>query len=239
MLTPRLREEAVATMIRFLGHPITSIFRHTLNTDDDFSGYLRVVPQPIDLSMILTRLESEQYTSIQEWLNDVELIWSNCEQYCASLPPLSPTRRLHGILASENRRLFKKESQRFEGLILSNWCRNVYARRTQVTKLMTQPPGKIKQFTASLGAARVTRQTPGGMSEREMSCFVSAAAMMQSDSDHRDLINLLTQLEPEWDLDNGNPTLAVDVTRLKPTTIQAVKAFMKAALERQGANYPE
>jgi hypothetical protein len=230
-------------MKHLIAHPIAAVFRSPITPDDEPPDYFRVITNPIDLSTILERLERDQYATVQDWLAEVDTVWSNCEKYYDSLPQTSQAnradRRLYGIVVSENRRLFAKETRKFDGLVLANWCRNLYARRTEVTKLMTQPPGKIKQFTASLGAARVTRQNPGGMSDREMVGFVNAAGMIQSDADHRELIALLTKLEPEAELDNGSPTLSIDVTKLKPTTIQEVRAFMKGVLEKQGMKYPE
>jgi len=102
---------------------------------------------------------------------------------------------------------------------------------------MTQPPGKVKQFTPSLGTARTMKQATPFSNDRELQNFIIAGSMITSDDDHREMIRILSTQSPE--LDNGNSELFIDVAKLNVPTIQALKEFMRSALERQGKKYPE
>lgn len=45
------------------------------------TDYLDIVKHPMDLSTIKKKLKAEHYNSLQEFFNDVNLIWSNCKLY--------------------------------------------------------------------------------------------------------------------------------------------------------------
>mmetsp|Transcript_27314 Transcript_27314/g.62658 ORF Transcript_27314/g.62658 Transcript_27314/m.62658 type:complete len:189 (+) Transcript_27314:624-1190(+) len=45
------------------------------------SDYPEIIKKPMDLGTVKSRMESEQYSSVQKALDDIRLIWSNCKTY--------------------------------------------------------------------------------------------------------------------------------------------------------------
>jgi hypothetical protein len=140
-------------------------------------------------------------------------------------------------VTSELRRLFAKEKSVFARLAIGNWSRALYELRTEVTDLMTRPPGKIKQFTPSLGTVRTMKPPASAIGDRELAQLVAVANDLTSDEDQEEMIRIITAGQPELAdgaADAPAREIVVDVMKLNPTTIQALKEFMKKALERQG-----
>jgi hypothetical protein len=237
MFNDSLRKHAVRAMDRLMAHPITAMFKAPVLKGEEPENYFQIVTNPQDLNTIRKRLEEGKYETIQSWVDDVETVWTNCDSYYSLSSSRSNDRRYFIAVTTEGRKIFAKEKSLFDRLSIGNWCRSVYELRTEVTDFMTQPPGKVKQFTPTLGTARTMKQAAPFANDRDLQNFIVAGSMLTADEDHREMIKILCEQNPE--LDNGNPELFIDVTRLNPPTIQALKDFMKAALERQGKKYPE
>jgi hypothetical protein len=206
-------------------------------------NYFSVVSHPKDLSTVKGRLASLAYTQIYEFLSDMETIWTNCETFYGdpvNSPDVSPQdRRLFKLAAAEGRRLFAKERTIFERPTVAAWCEKVYNLRTAVTDLMTQPPGKVKQFAANIGTARTMKQAQPPVTERELRNFIIAGQLITSDEDHREMIKILTSAQGNAEPETTGHEWHVNVTTLAPATLQALKEYMKKALEKSGQKYPE
>lgn len=230
MFSERTRKAALEVMDRVMAHPISNLFKEPIAKGEEPERYYDVVKNPQYLNPIRQKLENGQYKQIKDWMDDVELVWSNVELFYGG-------KSSWGFAAAENRRLFAKEKSLFEQTMIGSWCREVYGLRTLVTELMTQPPEKVRQFADKLGAVRTMKHSQPLLSEKELQSFMQAAEMLTSDEDHREIIRIVTEMQPE--LENGRQEIFVDVTKLKPSTVQAVTEYMKSALEKQGLKYPE
>ena len=230
MFTEKTRKAALAAMDRLMAHPISSLFKDPIAKGEEPDRYFDVVKNPQYLQPIHQKLEDGGYKQVQDWLDDVELVWSNVELFYGN-------KSSWGFAAAENRRLFAKEKELFDRVAIGTWCKEVYGLRTLVTDLMTQPPEKVRQFVEKLGAVRTMKHSQPLLGEKELQSFMKAAEMLTSDEDHREMIKIVTDLQPE--LENGRQEIFVDVTKLQLSTINALVEFMKGALEKQGQKYPE
>ena len=68
--------------------------------------YLDVIKYPKDLSLIQFGLENNNYKKIQDFLNDIQLIWDNCYTYN---PPMNYISKCARICEKK----FKKEFEKF------------------------------------------------------------------------------------------------------------------------------
>lgn len=55
-------------------------FQHPVNKDD-VADYYDVIKEPMDLSTMEQKLESDQYTTPEEFIKDAKLIFDNCRKY--------------------------------------------------------------------------------------------------------------------------------------------------------------
>lgn len=229
-LNEQMKNEAIEVMNRIMIHPISSPFRQPITQKDVPEHYFETVTKPIDLSTIKTKLLEGKYQTIQQWFDDMELTWSNAELFHGKESSF-------GIVAVENRRLFNKEKKKLFGQSIDQWCGLVYELRSEITDLMNQPPSKVKQFADTLGAARSMKPNQQVMSEREKQCFIKASEMLTSEDEHKKIIGIISETQPE--LDNGNSELYIDVAKLNRNTAIAIKDYMKTALENDGKKYPD
>jgi hypothetical protein len=75
----RIEEEyckAVTTSL--LNSPLCCIFASPIDPKASWAAeYFRVIPNPMDLSTVLQKIESREYGSTSEWYSDMNLIWQN------------------------------------------------------------------------------------------------------------------------------------------------------------------
>jgi len=71
----------------------------------DIPDYFDVVKQPMDLGTIGHKLQTDQYAQVSEFLEDLELVWSNCLLYN---PPEDPISAWAKLLREETHRLVRQ-----------------------------------------------------------------------------------------------------------------------------------
>lgn len=224
------KNEAIEVLNRIMAHPISSPFKQPITEADAPEHYFEKIKRPIDLSTIKTKLQEGKYQNIQQWFDDMELIWTNAETFHGK-------DHHFGKVAAENRRLFNKERKKFFGQSIDQWCGYVYDLRTEITDLMNQPPSKVKPYADTLGSARSMKPNQQVMNEREKQCFIKATEMMTSDEDQKKIIGIISEMQPE--LDNGSSELIIDVAKLNKNTTAAIKDYIKKTLESNDKKYPE
>ena len=67
--------------------------------------YPKIIKNPRDLGSIKIKLENNEYETIQEFLNDIQLVWDNCHTYN---PPMNHVTKLAKFCEKK----FKKEFQK-------------------------------------------------------------------------------------------------------------------------------
>ena len=43
--------------------------------------YPKIIAKPMDLSMVVLKLQQDEYSFVEEILDDIQLIWDNCKKY--------------------------------------------------------------------------------------------------------------------------------------------------------------
>ena len=67
--------------------------------------YLDVIKYPKDLSLIQFGIENNNYKKIQDFLNDIQLIWDNCHTYN---PPLNQVTKCAELCEKKFKKEFEK-----------------------------------------------------------------------------------------------------------------------------------
>ena len=67
--------------------------------------YPKIIKNPRDLGSIKIKLENDEYETVQEFLNDIQLVWDNCHTYN---PPMNHVTKLAKFCEKK----FKKEFQK-------------------------------------------------------------------------------------------------------------------------------
>ncbi|KAH0786329.1 CAMK family protein kinase [Histomonas meleagridis] len=90
-----------------IDNPVSSLFREPVDTDL-YPEYKNYIKHPMDLGTVLSKLNNNKYSSVQQWHSDIELIWSNCEKFNG--------KDAFKYYIQELKRILAKECQRFDPL---------------------------------------------------------------------------------------------------------------------------
>lgn len=229
-MNEEIRKAAIEVMNQMIAHPIANDFIEPIQPGDDMQDYFEIIKNPRDLTSIKNNLIENKYNCVQAWIDDVELVWANAEQY---YPPDS-----HQIvIAAECRRLFAKHKHSVDALSMGTWCGEVYRLRTRFYDLMGQPPARVKQYASSLGAAHTMKQNMPKFTERECQNFIAASERLSGEEDQREMIRIIDEMQP--DIDPGSAEIHLDLTKLNLQTLYALRDYMRTTLEKRGSKYPE
>jgi hypothetical protein len=225
------RLAAIEALDALSEHPMAINFTEPFQpAGEDESDYFEKITNPQDISSIKTRLREDQYQTIQSWLKDVDLIWSNAELFYGPDALMS-------TVADGCRSTFRKYRRRVDVLSMSTWCREVDRLKNRLTNLLGLPPPRVKQQSTSSTTTHGPRASPAPFSERELQSFVQASEMMTREEDQMEILKIIRENQAE--IDSGEAELVLDVTRLNLQTMHALRDFMKPALEKRQLRYPE
>ena len=149
-----LTDECLAQCIKItdelISSPCAHFFRYPVDpVADDLPNYRSVVPHAMDLSLVRARLEGGFYRRVSEWLRDIELIWSNAEDYNG--PDSYVT-----VCARTMRAKFEKLSLSISG-DCGSWLAKIHDLSIKIEELTAKPPpllkGKMKGRRAEPGEA--------------------------------------------------------------------------------------
>ena len=216
----KVQQSINSIIIHLFHHPITLSMR----------SLPRAQNSSIDLEEVRFNVMNNKYRAVSQMCNDLERIWREMEER-------NHNSQIAIKIANECRRLLGKLRAQYDSSVLSQWCNTVYKIRSNLTNEMTQPPAAVTQVIPAIGKARPTKLNPTGMSERETYNFLLAADMITKVEDHREMIKIVNQLQPE--LESSTMEVNLNVNDLTAQTAQALKNYMRTALERDGKTYPE
>ena len=225
-------EFCMKTMEDLCNHPITRTFHEPVPTgEDEPTNYHNIIKKPIDLGTIRKNLQDNKYNIIQEWLDDVELVWKNAEIYN------EPT-SLVAINAKESRRIFEKLIRKAYSFLMGTWCSEAFRLKNKISEIIQNAPsGKIKSVTQNSNNSKQQKQNATLFTENDMVNFVKASEMLPSLENQRDMLKIIDDNQPE--IDNGNQHVDIDITKLNLTTLHALQDYMRTTIEKSGLKYPE
>lgn len=224
-----VRAAALEVMRELAQHPICNDFLEPFQPGEGEHNYFEVIRNPQDLRTITDRLERNEYRTTQAWLRDVETVWSNAETFHGH-------KSTTAMLAAAGRRLFEKYCVRSHITSMGKWCREIYKLKTRIYDLMGQPPPRMKQFATTNTAGHSSRQNMPPLSENDLQKLVLATEMATED-EHKGIIEIIEENQPELDL--SNPETTLDVTKLALPTLYGMQEYLKTAFEKRNAKYPE
>lgn len=205
-------------------HPVGQAFGKPFKVGDEVeSDYSFRIKRPMDLGTIRLNLLNKSYFSVQQFLDDIELITQNAIKYFGQDTE-------YGAAGIEIRRLVAKSLRLAHLQQLKDWASDVYKFRTKISKLIKAPP--ISGVLTGLDLQQPI--SPQLSSEEDMKNFCRASEYLTSTMEQTEMQNIIKRHQPEL---LGN-TLTLDVTKLKPKTMAELKTFMEKALGMRGYAYP-
>lgn len=116
------------TMARFFRQPVDP-------KRDGAEDYLEKIKKPMDIGTVLQNLQDNKYTSVDQWRNDMNLIWKNAMTYNDSHSPLY-------IIAQDLQETFKKMTENIPRNTTVEWIIKVRKEHNMLQRIIdARPPG--------------------------------------------------------------------------------------------------
>lgn len=119
-------------LIKLNKNPLTSCFREPVDTQK-YPQYLRMIEKPMDLHTVSQKLKNNSYFKIDEWKDDIFLIWKNAQKFN------DPNNLVYKISVT----LQKKCERAFENIPKSNldqWIRKMQKIQHKIGEVLTINP---------------------------------------------------------------------------------------------------
>jgi hypothetical protein len=224
----RVRAVCLNIMEKLMKLPCARVFLHPVDPErDDVPNYFQVVKHPIDLSIILKRLQNSEYPGISHWDKDMSLIWVNAEKFYQKAHYMT-------ILAYELKRHYDKEYQRVKVLRLLKWSRVVIGFKARLEALFERIPplvGALAQFSELSGHAQLKP-----FSEEELNIFIRMSLYLQNPADAKKMAQIIQFCQPETSITSGD--MELDVNDLSVQTLYTLREFVTFRLAEMNIAYP-
>ncbi|OHT16875.1 Bromodomain containing protein [Tritrichomonas foetus] len=223
-MNERRRQMCLRLTKQMMEYPCAKCFLEPVDPDE--VEYLRVIKSPQDLTSILSRLENNQYKSVDLWEQDVNLIWYNAEKFNGSHSYIF-------ILASALAKRFSKIKRVVDIERLEDWTKWFFefeARLDTLTK--SSPPKARKHFPAAL----VREATKVPFTEEEFTALDKALKDLTTPNDLLYLNNILRHHASKIDI-NAEP-VSVDLRELPNQALHLMKEYSMKRFQEMGKTYP-
>lgn len=201
-------------------HPISEVFQEPVDPiADEVPDYLDIIQNPSDLSTVRNKLLTDQYQTLQDFKDDVNLIWDNAIAYNgrSSLP---------AYIAIELSRIFRRRFSVLEEPSADQWINDYLKARSIMCRLFRTAPKGLASF--GFGQESVPEHPPATkrykVSDEDYELFQSVSDRFKDPALQTKLIQIITENEPGIDM-SGN-TLSLDLTLLSPRTMRLLKTWI-------------
>ena len=125
---------AIDTTKKLMSYPISAPFNKTdktiTNTVPEYYSKVKS-PQIIDLTTILSKLNSDCYIQIEEWEKDVETVWSNFIDFYPNNSPFS-------LIAKELKKKYIKQISQMPTSEVEYWASKMQKENRKIQKYIEQ-----------------------------------------------------------------------------------------------------
>lgn len=205
-------------------HKIFSVFAKAVDPIADRApDYYLKIKNPQDLGSIMQNLKDLSYNSIDEWENDMNLIWKNCIQFNGENSYL-------GKISFDFKKRFEKMTMELKIKKYEGWIYRVQELFEKIDQTMKNAPDSVKtDFPDTTFTQPIAKQA--------ISTFVRAASRLNSKEDTLHFIQLamLNGAEYNQKKDEG-------VINIKTMQKSGIRQMIKYTKERYSAismSYPE
>ena len=140
-ITSEQKEKCLKIIDNILERPISLVFQDPVDPIlDEVPDYFDIISRPSDLSTVRQRLVDNKYESMQDFKDDVNLIWENAITYNGrpSLP---------AYIADELSKYFNKQIAALEDPQVEQWINDFLKTRSILWKLFQNAPKGLSSFT--------------------------------------------------------------------------------------------
>lgn len=103
---------------------------------DGAPNYFDVIKEPMALNKVLYKLQTNKYETVSDWERDINLIWSNAEEY-------NGEDTLFTYMAKEASLWFTKKMKTFPANQEEEWTEKIQKTTRKFINIISHPPVEI------------------------------------------------------------------------------------------------
>ena len=229
------KQRCLKVMDEIQSRQISRMFSHPVNPQvDNCPDYFTKIKHPMDLSTSRKKLENGEYETVEQWKNDMELIWNNTFTYNG--------KTLISTLARELQTLFRELTCNISSDLNSDWNLQFEKLRTefnQVFRLIPKVPLQ-KQRATKPSQSNSISNTPvqalnqdfhsnistssenTKLSPDELQELANQIKTITDPENMKQIIDLAKRLEPGI-VNDDNIDFILDIEKMKDSTLVALK----------------
>jgi hypothetical protein len=194
---------------------------------DEAPGYFDIVKRPMDLTTVRQRLQNDEYSTFQDWKEDVLLIFANATAYNGKGSPISEMavelqslfRDLIKTVVDDDSATWFNELQKLR----KDLCEHV---KTKSVRMIEHDVTVPKQSVNT--AAEVRRFLVNSMTKRELDKLARNLGMLKKEEQMERIIQIIQKGNPEVSFVEGG---IIDLNLLGTQTLRELKEFANRELE--------
>lgn len=215
-------------MERLMKRPCAALFIDPVDEHEDgMSSYYMKIRTPMDLGQIQAKLLTNEYLDIDEWKDDIKLIWTNAE-------------RFHGkdsfvaSLANEFKaQFFKMLDEEPNENTLKNWINSLKLQNRKLEQILTNAPIDVANNRPTV----IELPAIPKMDTKAIQRLVDTSAQLTSKDDAREMVKIV--LKHESGVQLLSKDVQMDVDALKPITMYSLERYIRDRFAERGKVFPE
>jgi hypothetical protein len=224
---------------------ISQMFSHPVDPiGDNCPNYFDMIHNPMDLGTTRHKLESDQYSSVEQWRADVELVWTNALTYYGNKSLLS-------VLAKQLQSHFREITAFLSPDVEADW-------NAKFEKLKTELQGVVKTVPKAPLASRIGRppsatrssiapapmkaperfgkgggpEKAPGMATEEITKLADDVNLVEQPDQVDQIIDLIRTMEPNFLPSDTEDEIELEVSTLEPATLLELRVLVTRLLGR-------
>lgn len=209
------KERCLKVMDTIQSRQISRMFLNPVNpVADSCPDYFIKIKHPMDLTTCRQKLENGQYENVEQWKNDMELIWNNALTYNGPSALIS-------LLAKELQIFFKELTSNISSDLTSDWNSQFEKLKLELNQAIKSIP-KVPQPKPKRSVRSGSSITPNNITNQEAQSIQRPSSLGASKASSK-TIPLQTENEKDESFSN-NLTTSTAVTPLSPEEIKLLSS---------------
>lgn len=208
-----------------LNHHIGSYFSYPIKEDDpSFPGYFNVVKTPMDLSTIITKINSKLYKNADEWYQDMHLMFDNVKKYYGKGAYFT-------ALSLELYKFFEKQLRKALSVTNESYLENAKRYFEKLDKLLLTPP---PLYSEGFNIAQLPQIEVTADDKFE---FAVAASLLTSKTD----VLAMTQILDAngYNFEHKEEDQSINMNEVPDQAMKELITYAKQRFKSAGAPYPK
>jgi transcription initiation factor TFIID subunit 2 len=231
----------IQVMDKISRNHISSMFSRPVDPEKEgLPTYSQIVQHPMDLGTVRSNLENDEYTTVEQWRNHVDLVWENTYKF-------NGRQSLIASLAKQLQTQFHDETSLLTGNPVTDWvikfdnlrleveriaktgpkpavpsvpANKKMATRQQIEPLPTRPTREASGPPPPLPPAR-SPPAPKTLTEDEIVRLTEEVNRIENPDLIQKIVALIKRHEPQ--LATSGEELEIEVSKLRPSTLVALR----------------